>query len=51
MGFQKFRDWVAAQQKEIDDKLTDKIGDGDYTQTTDKPVEKPKDDGKEKPNG
>lgn len=45
-------DWLKKQvektKKQFDDGLTDAIGDGDYTQTTDEStVEKPKDDGKD----
>lgn len=44
MGFSK---WVKDAKQEIDDRLTDAIGDGDYTTTTDEStVTKPQDDGK-----
>lgn len=50
MGFlDKIKAAAAKTGQEFDDGLTDAIGDGDYTQTTDEStVEKPKDDGKDK---
>jgi len=48
MVFDKFKKFVSDAKQEIDDKLTDAIGDGDYTQTTDETaIEKPKNDGKQ----
>lgn len=43
-----FKKWVEKKQQEIDDALTDAIGDGDYLiRTDDSDIKKPQDDGKE----
>lgn len=39
--------WLANAKKQMDDAFTDRIGDGDYTITTDEStITKPQDDGK-----